>query len=102
MTVPETWATPAYKRIVAVAFVLGLFMDILDTTIVNVALPTLATDFHATTNQIEWVVTGYLLSLALWIPASGWLGDRFGTKRIFILALTIFTWPPRCAAWRGA
>jgi EmrB/QacA subfamily drug resistance transporter len=86
-----TLATPAYKRIVAVAFVLGLFMDILDTTIVNVALPTLATEFHATTNTIEWVVTGYLLSLALWIPASGWLGDRFGTKKIFILALVLFT-----------
>jgi EmrB/QacA subfamily drug resistance transporter len=84
-------ATSAYKRVVAVAFVLGLFMDILDTTIVNVALPTLAIEFEADTTTIEWVVTGYLLSLAVWIPASGWLGDRFGTKRIFILALTIFT-----------
>jgi EmrB/QacA subfamily drug resistance transporter len=86
-----TEATASYKKIVAVAFVLGLFMDILDTTIVNVALPTLAKEFNATTNQIEWVVTGYLLSLALWIPASGWLGDRFGTKKIFIFALTVFT-----------
>ena len=81
----------SYKSIVAIAFVLGLFMDILDTTIVNVALPSLARDFHASTNTIEWVVTGYLLSLALWIPASGWLGDRFGTKRIFIFALVMFT-----------
>ncbi|MCC6436786.1 MAG: multidrug efflux MFS transporter [Acidimicrobiales bacterium] len=83
--------TVEYKYIVAIAFVLGLFMDILDTTIVNVALPTLATEFKADTNTIEWVVTGYLLSLALWIPASGWLGDRFGTKRIFVFALFTFT-----------
>jgi len=81
----------AYKWLVAVAFVLGLFMDILDTTIVNVALPTLAKDFGADTNTIEWVVTGYLLSLALWIPASGWFGDRFGTKKTFIFALFMFT-----------
>ena len=78
--------TVPYKWLVAAAFVLGLFMDILDTTIVNVALPTLAKDFAADTNTIEWVVTGYLLSLALWIPASGWLGDKFGTKRIFLFA----------------
>ncbi|HET7720572.1 MAG TPA: MDR family MFS transporter, partial [Acidimicrobiales bacterium] len=80
-----------YKHIVAVAFVLGLFMDILDTTIVNVALPTLLVDFHTDVNTIEWVVTGYLLSLALWIPCSGWLGDRFGSKRIFVFALAVFT-----------
>jgi EmrB/QacA subfamily drug resistance transporter len=80
-----------YKAIVAIAFVLGLFMDILDTTIVNVALPDLAREFSASTNTIEWVVTGYLLSLALWIPASGWLGDRFGTKKVFVFALVMFT-----------
>lgn len=80
-----------YKHIVAVAFVLGFFMDVLDTTIVNVALPTLATDFNAGVNTIEWVVTGYLLSLALWIPCSGWLGDRYGTKKIFVFALFMFT-----------
>jgi EmrB/QacA subfamily drug resistance transporter len=80
-----------YKHVVAVAFVLGFFMDVLDTTIVNVALPTLRDDFGADINTIEWVVTGYLLSLALWIPCSGWLGDRFGTKRIFVFALTVFT-----------
>jgi EmrB/QacA subfamily drug resistance transporter len=80
-----------YKHMVAVAFVLALFMDILDTTIVNVALPTLAKEFGVDTAGVEWVVTGYLLSLALWIPASGWIGDRFGTKRTFLFALGVFT-----------
>jgi EmrB/QacA subfamily drug resistance transporter len=80
-----------YKWLVAIVFVSGLFMDLLDTTIVNVALPTLGKQFHAENTTLEWVVTGYLLSLAVWIPASGWLGDRFGTKRIFLLALVLFT-----------
>src|SRR5689334_15505404 len=66
-------------------------MDLLDTTIINVALPTLGRKFDAGTTTLEWVVTGYLLSLAVWIPASGWLGDRFGTKRIFMFALAMFT-----------
>src|SRR5579884_2175321 len=80
-----------YKYLVAAAFVFGAFMEILDTTIVNVALPTLGNEFHATTSSLEWVVTGYLLSLAVWVPASGWVGDRFGTKRTFIVATSIFT-----------
>jgi EmrB/QacA subfamily drug resistance transporter len=80
-----------YKWIVAIAFLLGIFMDLLDMTIVNVALPSIAKDFNVTEGGIEWLITGYTLSLAVWIPASGWLGDRFGTKRIFMLAITAFT-----------
>jgi EmrB/QacA subfamily drug resistance transporter len=80
-----------YKWIVASLFVCAAFMDIMDTTIVNVALPTLAREFHASDASIEWVVIGYLLSLAVWIPASGWLGDRFGTKKVFLFALSSFT-----------
>ena len=76
-----------YEYVVAVVFVTGLFMDILDTTIVNVALPTLGREFDVGTASIEWVVIGYLLSLAVWIPASGWIGDRFGTKQTFLFAL---------------
>jgi hypothetical protein len=64
-----------YEYVVAVVFVTGLFMEILDTTIVNVALPTLGREFGVGTSSIEWVVIGYLLSLAVWIPASGWIGD---------------------------
>jgi len=80
-----------YKWIVAIAFILGIFMDILDTTIVNVALPAIAEEFGVNDSTIQWVVTGYLLSLAVWIPVSGWLGDKFGTKRVFIFALSAFT-----------
>jgi len=80
-----------YKWLVAVAFVAGFFMDLMDVTIVNVAIPTLSKDFHAADTTLEWVVTGYLLSLAVWIPASGWIGDRFGTKRTFLFALGMFS-----------
>src|SRR5436853_699030 len=80
-----------YKYIVGVVFVFGLFMDLLDMTITNVALPTLKSDFSTSTTGIEWVVTGYLLSLAVFIPVSGWAGDRFGTKRTFSFAFAVFT-----------
>ena len=80
-----------YKWLVAIAFVSGLFMDIMDTTIVNVAIPRLGVHFHANNTTLEWIITGYLLSLAVWIPASAWFGDRFGTKRVFLFALAMFT-----------
>ena len=79
------------KVAVSVVFVIGMFMNILDITIVNVALPAIATDFNETAAAVAAVSVGYLVSLAVFIPASGWLGDRFGNKRIFLLALFLFT-----------
>jgi EmrB/QacA subfamily drug resistance transporter len=80
-----------YKWLVGIVFAFGMFMNLLDTTIVNVALPTFARDFNASATTIEWVVTAYLLALAVFIPVSGWVGDRFGTKRTFMGALAAFT-----------
>ncbi len=80
-----------YEYKVGIVFLLGLFMELLDMTVVNVAIPTLQQDFGAALAGMEWVVTGYLLSLAVFIPASGFLADRFGSKRIFMLALAIFS-----------
>src|SRR6185312_6571875 len=88
-----------YKWLVAIVFVIGIFMDLLDTTITNVAVPTLAKDFDVSATTIEWVVTGYLLSLAVFIPVSGWAGDRFGTKRTFLFALATFTTFSACCAF---
>ena len=87
---PLSMSRLPYKWIVATVFMFGLFMDLMDTTIVNIALPTLSRDFHASTSAVEWTVTGYLLSLAMVIPAAGFLADRFGTKRIFMAAMGIF------------
>lgn len=75
---------------VAVVYVAAQFMSIMDSTIVNVALPALASEFHVSTASIDAVVVGYLISLAVFIPASGWLGDRWGTKRVFLFALAVF------------
>src|SRR3954451_24094315 len=69
---------------------LGLIMAALDTTIVNVALDTLSRDLHAPLSTIQWVSTGYLLSLAAVIPISGWVTERFGSKRTWIASIVLF------------
>lgn len=76
---------------VAVVYVCAQFMSIMDTTIINVALPAMAHELGVAETAIDAVVVSYLLSLAVCIPASGWLGDRWGTKRIFLIALSLFT-----------
>src|SRR5665648_331450 len=76
---------------IAGVVILGMIMSILDTTIVNVALPTLGHDLHSSIAQIQWVVTGYLLSLAAVIPITGWAARRFGGKRVYIVSLVLFT-----------
>jgi len=80
---------PEVRR-VGVVVVLGTIMAILDTTIVAVALPTLAKDFHTSINTIQWVTTGYLLALAIVIPLSGWAVHRFGAKPVYIFSLAVF------------
>ncbi|CAA9536950.1 MAG: Uncharacterized MFS-type transporter [uncultured Thermomicrobiales bacterium] len=87
------WSLPPleYRWVVVIVYVFALFMEFLDATIINVALPTIATDFGVSPTDIEWVTTAYLLSLAVFIPVSGWAGDRFGSKRTFVVALALFT-----------
>ena len=80
----------AYQSKVMIVYIFALFMTVIDGTMVNVALPTMAREFGVPTTDIEWIAIGYLLALAAVIPAAGWLGDRFGTKRIFVIALVIF------------
>src|SRR3954469_17051874 len=75
---------------VAVAFVLGAVLTILDATIVNVAVPVLARDLHASISTIQWVPTIYLLSFAAVIPVSGWATERYGAKRVWLTALALF------------
>src|SRR4051795_6242470 len=81
---------PHVKRI-AIAVVLGAIMSVLSTTIVNVALETLAIKLHAPLDSVQWVVTGYMLSLAAVIPISGWAAARFGARRLYVLSLILFT-----------
>ena len=79
------------KIAVGVVFVSAMFMNIMDVTIVNVALPTIGRDFHIAPTAVDGIVIAYLVSLAVFIPASGWLGDRFGGKRVLMSAIVVFT-----------
>ena len=81
---------------IAGVVVLGAIMSILDITVVNVALPTFQEEFGTPENpvaysHVAWTVTGYTLALATVIPLTGWAADRFGTKRLYMLALALFT-----------
>ena len=79
------------KVVVGVVYVSAMFMSILDATIVNVALPTIGRDFGVPTTAVAGVSIAFLVSLAVFIPASGWLGDRFGGKRVLLTAIVVFT-----------
>jgi EmrB/QacA subfamily drug resistance transporter len=89
MPVAKERLEPALVR-AAVVVVLGTIMAILDTTIVAVALHRLSIDFHTTVSTIQWVTTGYLLSLAIVIPLSGWAIHRLGAKRVYMISLALF------------
>src|SRR6478735_9031144 len=75
--------------LLAVSF--GLFMIMLDNTVVNVALPSIATSFNVSLSQLEWVVVGYALSFATFMLTGGKLADRYGRRKLFVIGLVIFT-----------
>jgi EmrB/QacA subfamily drug resistance transporter len=79
------------KVAVSVVFVAAMFMSIMDTTIVNVALPTIGRDFAVSATAVDSISISFLVSLAVFIPASGWLGDRLGGKRVLLTAIVVFT-----------
>src|SRR5271165_5570301 len=79
------------KVAVGVVLVAAMFMSIMDVTIVNVALPTIGRDFGVSATAVDSISIAFLVSLAVFIPASGWLGDRFGGKRVLLTAIVVFT-----------
>jgi EmrB/QacA subfamily drug resistance transporter len=79
------------KVVVSIVFVSSMFMNIMDATVVNVALPTLSRSFDVPLASVSGVVTAYLVTLAVAMPASGWLGDRFGARRVMLGAIGLFT-----------
>jgi EmrB/QacA subfamily drug resistance transporter len=79
------------KAVVGVVFVSAMFMSIMDATIVNVALPTIGRDFKVSPTAVDSISIAFLVSLAVFIPASGWLGDRLGGKRVLLAAIAVFT-----------
>lgn len=87
---PETEKLDGRVLVIAGVVVLGAIMSILDITVVSVALETFKQEFDATAAQVAWTMTGYTLALAAVIPMTGWAADRFGTKRLYLLAIVLF------------
>lgn len=88
----KTPATPAVNPwIIAVAVMLSTFMEVLDTTVVNVSLPHIAGSLSATIDESTWTLTSYLVSNAIILPITGWLANYFGRKRLLMLSVVGFT-----------
>lgn len=81
----------SYKWFLLFNVMLGTFIAVLDATIVNVALPKIMASFGVGLDKIEWVVTAYMLAMAVALPTSGWLADKFGYKRLYFIGLFLFT-----------
>jgi EmrB/QacA subfamily drug resistance transporter len=99
MTATETTRAVTTRRndglsreilVLAGVVILGTIMTVLDLTVVNVAIPTLASDLGASIPAIQWVMTGYMLAFATVIPLTGWAAERFGARRTWIFALLLF------------
>ena len=88
---PEPVSIPPHVKRIAVVVILGAIMSVLDTTIVNVALQSLSQDLAAPLDQVQWVVTGYLLAIAAVLPITGWAANRFGARRVYMTSLVLFT-----------
>jgi EmrB/QacA subfamily drug resistance transporter len=83
--------TDTVKRVLPWLVAVAFFMESLDTTILNTALPAMAEALHVAPLSMKSVLTSYTLSLAVFIPVSGWVADRYGTRRVFASAIGIFT-----------
>ncbi len=79
------------KRLLPWPVAVAFFMESLDTTILNTAVPAISAALHVTPLSMKAVLASYTLSLAVFIPISGWMADRFGTRRVFASAIGIFT-----------
>ena len=82
--------SPRYKWKVLSTVIFGIFMVVLDGTVVNVAFQTLRQEFGSNINDAQWIISVYVLALGISTPLAGFLADRFGIKRIYLAGLTIF------------
>src|ERR1700733_14911932 len=92
---PTAIARPAINPwIVAVTVTLATFMEVLDSSIANVALPHIAGTLGASSEESTWVITSYLVSSAIVLPMSGWLSNLIGRKRFYMMCVAMFTCSP--------
>src|SRR3954453_20310838 len=95
MATATTYSAPQERHvnpwIIAAAVMLGTFMEVLDTTVVNVSLPHIAGNLSASIDEATWVLTSYLVSNAIVLPMTGWLSNHFGRKRVLMTSILGFT-----------
>src|SRR5438552_8767188 len=87
----QLWRPRHNPWLIAVAVMAATFMEVLDTSVANVALPHIAGNLLATTEEATWVLTSYLISNAIVLPATGWITTFIGRKRFLIVCIVIFT-----------
>src|SRR5471030_3278556 len=83
--------TSSSPRMISLIVALAFFMEAVDSTVINTAIPAMSRSLQVDPVDLKVALISYLLSLAIFIPISGWLADKFGAKRVFIAAITIFT-----------
>src|SRR2546428_2138107 len=91
ISVAEPWRPQVNSWLITVVVAMAAFMEVLDTSIANVALPYMAGNLGASNDESTWVLTSYLVSNAIVLPITGWLAGAFGRKRFFMVCLAIFT-----------
>src|SRR6266487_1033812 len=87
---PEPQGRLAYKWKVLISVIFGIFMIILDTTVVNVAFQTIRREYNTSLSNSQWIISIYVLALGIATPMSGFLADRFGIKRMYVGGLALF------------
>jgi len=90
MSTPETHREVPHRGLITVSIMLGTIMQVLDTTIANVALPSMTGDLGASQDTINWVLTSYIVAAAIMTPVTGWLADRLGRKELFLTSVVGF------------
>ncbi|RFC68588.1 MULTISPECIES: DHA2 family efflux MFS transporter permease subunit [Mesorhizobium] len=91
MSTPESHTNVPHRALITVSIMLATVMQVLDTTIANVALPTMTGDLGASQDTINWVLTSYIVAAAIMTPVTGWLSDRVGRRELFLISIVGFT-----------
>src|SRR5579864_2055488 len=100
LVAPAAWKPRFNPWLIGCVVALAAFMEVLDTSIANVALPHMAGNLGASNNESTWVLTSYLVSNAIVLPMSGWLSNLWGRKRFFMICITLFTLSSMLCGWR--
>ncbi len=91
MITPAPFKEVPHRGLITISIMLATIMQVLDTTIANVALPTMTGDLGASQDTINWVLTSYIVAAAIMTPVTGWLSDRFGRRELFLVSIVGFT-----------